>query len=352
MALFAALCAVAIPADAQQTPGLVETRERLTELVTSLSDAETTLGELEARIEISTETTELLQVESDALLLSAQEAVLADFVQSSSGTDLLASEDVLDALRANTLNTYVLGGNEDALESYRSVQEDIRLSQTRLEEAKDHQDTVLAELVATTEEISVELAKLEEIEAQRLEEVRRQEEARRQAEAARKAEERRLAEAAGSTGGTSSGGTSSGGTDTTAAPTPSSGSGLLTYCPVAGAVSFIDSWGYARSGGRRHKGVDMMASIGTPVAAPVAGTVTLRSNGLGGRSFHLKGDDGNYYYGTHMSAYGESGWVSAGTIIGYVGDDGNAKGIPHLHFEIHPGGGAAVNPYPATNAAC
>lgn len=126
-------------------------------------------------------------------------------------------------------------------------------------------------------------------------------------------------------------------------------------CPVQGAVSFIDSWGYSRSGGRRHQGVDMMAARGTPVVAPVAGKVTHRGNRVGGMSFHLYGDNGTYYYGTHLNSYANqgAGHVAAGTVIGYVGDSGNAKGTgTHLHFEIHPGGGAAINPYPATRAAC
>jgi murein DD-endopeptidase MepM/ murein hydrolase activator NlpD len=125
------------------------------------------------------------------------------------------------------------------------------------------------------------------------------------------------------------------------------------FCPVAGPHSFIDSYGYPRSGGRRHKGVDMMAAKGTPVVAPVSGTVTHRSNRLGGKSFYLTGDDGDSYYGTHLDDYGSSGWVAAGTVIGYVGATGNAAGgSPHLHFEIHPGGGSPVNPYPTAARYC
>ena len=127
---------------------------------------------------------------------------------------------------------------------------------------------------------------------------------------------------------------------------------LLT-CPVAGPHNFIDSWGFARSGGRRHKGVDILATTGTPVVAPVSGTVEHRSNSVGGRSFHLRDQYGNYFYGTHMSGYGKSGQVNAGEVIGYVGDDGNAAGIPHLHFEIHPGGrGNQVNPFVDSAAVC
>lgn len=130
-------------------------------------------------------------------------------------------------------------------------------------------------------------------------------------------------------------------------------------CPVVGAVSFADTWGAPRSGGRTHRGVDMFALHGTAVVAPVAGIVEYRSNSLGGPSFHLWGDDGNYYYGTHLARYGPaSGRVRAGNIVGYVGATGNAIGTaPHLHFEIHPDRApgdppAAVNPTAAVADAC
>jgi peptidoglycan LD-endopeptidase LytH len=125
-------------------------------------------------------------------------------------------------------------------------------------------------------------------------------------------------------------------------------------CPVAGPVHFVDSWGDARSGGRGHQGTDMMADYGTPTVAPVSGTVEHRGSSLGGLSWYLYGDDGDMYYGTHLSGYENegAGWVEAGTVIGYVGDSGNAAGTPHLHFEYHPGGGSPVNAYPLVAAAC
>jgi peptidoglycan LD-endopeptidase LytH len=126
-------------------------------------------------------------------------------------------------------------------------------------------------------------------------------------------------------------------------------------CPVQGPVSFTDTWGAPRSGGRTHKGTDMMASTGTPTVAPVSGRVEHRGSSLGGLSWWVYGDDGNEYYGTHLSGYENvgAGHVERGTVIGYVGSSGNASAsAPHLHFEFHPGGGSAINPYPRLVEVC
>ena len=89
------------------------------------------------------------------------------------------------------------------------------------------------------------------------------------------------------------------------------------------------------------------------MVANVAGTVSHHNSRLGGLSYYLKGDDGNTYFGTHLASYAASGRVAAGTVVGTVGNSGNASGgPPHLHFEIHPGGGGPTNPYPTLRQYC
>lgn len=124
-------------------------------------------------------------------------------------------------------------------------------------------------------------------------------------------------------------------------------------CPVQGPMYFGDSWGAARSGGRSHQGVDMMAETGTPTVAPVSGQLQHSQDALGGLTWYLHGDDGITYYGAHLSAQESvgAGWVEQGTVIGYVGDSGNATGNPHLHFEVQPGG-VPVDPYATVASAC
>jgi len=138
-------------------------------------------------------------------------------------------------------------------------------------------------------------------------------------------------------------------------PPPSPGGGGT--CPVAGAVTFSDTWGAPRSGGRPHLGVDMIAARGTPIVAIFSGTIYRTSNSsLGGLSVYLTSDAGDMYYYAHLDSFGDISAgqrVAEGYVIGYNGSTGNAPSwLPHLHFEYHPGGGAAVNPYPLVKSIC
>lgn len=124
-------------------------------------------------------------------------------------------------------------------------------------------------------------------------------------------------------------------------------------CPVVGLTRFVDDFGAPRAAGRFHEGTDLFAPRGSPVVAPVSGTVEVLEGSIGGKQFRLRGDDGFLYIGTHMDAFGATGRVSAGALIGQVGDTGSARGTPpHLHLEIHPEGLPPINPYPTLKAAC
>ncbi|HWB72249.1 MAG TPA: M23 family metallopeptidase [Egibacteraceae bacterium] len=128
-------------------------------------------------------------------------------------------------------------------------------------------------------------------------------------------------------------------------------------CPVGQPRSYSDTYGAARSGGRSHKGTDILAPRGTPIFAYEAGTVTRTgASGLGGITLYLRGTSGTVYYYAHLQGFvrgvGPGQRVSAGQQIATNGDTGNARGTPHLHFEVRPGGGGNVNPYPYVRRAC
>lgn len=160
--------------------------------------------------------------------------------------------------------------------------------------------------------------------------------------------------------------------------------------PLEHRIQWTDTFGAPRSGGRTHAGHDLMVPKMTPVLAVVDGTLdwmnlTGRPSSFNNFPFYnilLRGDDGNDYFYIHLNndtpgtddglggvefAYApgltNGSRVSAGDVIGYVGDSGNAEDtLPHLHFEIHLGGyvapsgtqtrpPSAINPWASLRAA-
>jgi murein DD-endopeptidase MepM/ murein hydrolase activator NlpD len=121
--------------------------------------------------------------------------------------------------------------------------------------------------------------------------------------------------------------------------------------PVAGVASYSHDWWFPRfgPGWRLHQGTDIFAAHGTPVRSPVDGTVKITNGGLGGLSVYVVQPDGTYWYLTHLAGTAEGlvngSTVTTGQVVGFVGATGNAAGgPPHLHFEVHPGGGGAIDP--------
>jgi peptidoglycan hydrolase-like protein with peptidoglycan-binding domain len=146
-------------------------------------------------------------------------------------------------------------------------------------------------------------------------------------------------------------------TTPTTTPAPSGPAVVPTVFPMLGPCWFSDTWKAPRSGGRHHEGVDIIAKSGTPIYAVSNGTITRvfldRPGSLGGNAVRLTAADGTYFHYAHLSAFAEGAGlgatVVAGQVIGYNGSTGSSS-TPHLHFEYHPFGGAAVNPYPLIKA--
>jgi len=138
----------------------------------------------------------------------------------------------------------------------------------------------------------------------------------------------------------------------TAGLLPSGSNEGVAVCPIWGPVSFTDTWHAPRPGGRLHEGVDLMAPFGTPDVAVTSGRIEHNSGPNEGNGIFLYGDNGNTYYYFHLSSYaGGPRHVQTGEVIGYVGATGDTT-ANHTHFEIHPGGGAPIDPYPAARSVC
>lgn len=248
---------------------------------------------------------------------------------------IITSESVADAVDRLEFASAIAEGDSDLATRVSVATQELAWQQDRLADAVARQSEALAALDDQQASIQAELerfsARVEELEDQLA------------AEQAPPPTRNGTTDAGGSPPGIDPG-----------SPPPVAGAGWLQTCPVNGATSFVDSFGDPRPGGRSHEGIDMIAARGTPVVAVHSGSVHRTGSSVGGLGvvlFHDGGSDWTFY--THFDSYGSSGegsHVSAGSTIGYVGNTGTT--VYHLHFEYHPGGGAAVNPYSALLGAC
>ncbi len=236
----------------------------------------------------------------------------------------------LQALQAS------LRKKEAALESYR------RAVDTKFAE----QSTLIARLATDQSDAEKLVSHLKaQLHAEYLAALRRAQEAR----------QRQQQQNGGSSGGGSSGGNWV--------------SGIIVRCPVAGSHAYGDSFGAPRyfGGYHPHAGNDILSPLGTPIVAPFDGVAADGFNPAGGNTVVVTGSQG-YVYNAHLSRFAATGHVSTGTVIGYVGNTGDAQGGPtHDHFEWHPYSipsnpwrspygytviSGAIDPYPYLNAVC
>jgi hypothetical protein len=134
--------------------------------------------------------------------------------------------------------------------------------------------------------------------------------------------------------------------------------------PLVAKTELWDNYGDPRGNGR-HAGIDMENPWRAPVVAAEAGKVEYAVSGLGGCMLYLYGRSRTTYMYIHLNndvgarndnrgkcvegtayAVRNGAPVLAGQQIAFNGDSGDANGNPHLHFEVHPNGGADVNPFP------
>lgn len=365
----------------QAAKEIADARDRANAAADALFEAESVLDQLEVDQQAIEADIAVLQEQISELQRTVEAVAVSRFTRAgTSSIPLLTGfQEAGDQAQVDVLVDVVNEASAEDLDEFDELSSQLVDRQDDLARTKSGQEAARDELDRRKQAALDEVELLKEVEADRL-----QDEAVRKALEAEQAERRRAADALAeqiarqqqeaSTVGDANAGDGED-IDSPDADLPSSGSGGgLTgqngaggrpgaspgvlggsgwNCPVQGSVSFGDTWGAPRSGGRRHQGVDMIGAIGLPLIAVVGGIATAKENTLGGRTVSLAGSDGNRYYYAHLDDWGTLGPVSAGTVIGYLGKTGNARfSVEHLHFEIHPGGGAAVNPYPTVAAFC
>lgn len=371
MIVLLAVALFAAPAQAQDD--LATVRQKAKTASTRVAEAQARADKANAAYFEAESKDELLKVElgeQQKALEAAQAEVtrlqgdLREFIidQYTAQTDeytFFEMADINQGLVQRSLAGVLADRKGTAIEDYRAAVNDLGVLTKELNAKKNEQKKQVDYLASIRTQFTAEvgklatekanldalLVKLEVAEAQRI---------RDELAAKQEADRRRAEEAARARATTTTTRRANTPTPVVNNPPPRTGSTVaLARCPVQGGASYSDTYGQPRGGGRLHIGVDLSAPVGTPVVAPVDGTVSFSSDGAGGNTFIMTGSDGNFYYGAHLSRQGpNSGSVKAGTVIGAVGQTGNAS-VPHLHFEIHPGGrGNVTNPYPSVSKVC
>ena len=381
------------PAAVRAAQEIQAARDRANAAAQAMFDAESRLDTLEVEIVAAEKELAAVEAQANSMRSSLQQDAQRSFVNSGTSIPLLIDLDDANAgITADKQASVARGAASVELDDFDAVMKDVKAQRAALERQREETTQAREQFENLKAAAEAEVVKLAEIEKQRLADVavQRELERQRQAELARQAAaDRQLAastaataapsgataavapsssSSSGSSSSSSSGSSSSSSNSPQAAaapaaapapapaPVPASpppsnaGSGIV--CPVAGPRAFGDTWGAARSGGRSHEGVDMMSPGGTPLVAVESGSVQFKTTRLGGNSVWLNGNSGTRYFYAHLSVWeGSSRSVSQGEVIGYVGATGNTT-ANHLHFEVHPGGGRAVNPYPYVRAVC
>jgi murein DD-endopeptidase MepM/ murein hydrolase activator NlpD len=126
---------------------------------------------------------------------------------------------------------------------------------------------------------------------------------------------------------------------------------LIVPVQHVAASDLADTWGAPRGVDRRHEGIDIFAPRGRPVISTTNGVVfKVGENSLGGNVVRVLGPGWRWHYYAHLDRFADikpGSKVQPGTVLGYVGDTGNARGTPyHLHYGIYDFMGGARNPYP------
>lgn len=306
-----------------------------------ISKLETALGEYSDNVDSLEDRAKLIVYE--AYTTGGRNMVTTAF-SANDIQDLITSQALFDA--ATTRDLSQLDQLSAVSRQMDRLNEDLAVKEAEVQELRVAQESVVVRLEEERARADDLHADAKENYADVYQKYKEEQARRAAAAAAAKVAAAAKAAAARSAGG-SSGGSSGGAAGVAAATTG-------VNCPLPNGSSFIDTWGYARSRGRTHKGTDMIAARGSIIVAMRAGTVRMNWHSLGGRQVYVSGVDGITYYYAHLSGYpgglSNGQRVSQGQVIGYVGSTGNATtNVLHLGMIV---GGRYVNPYPTVRRAC